>query len=456
MDRKFFEEPGAARTLATLIAVLVVLKVVAMWIVLPIASRNGIVPANVSMATDLYSNIAHNLVAGNGYRVTPESAETMMRGPGYVLFLAGIYQFFGESINVVKVANLILGLGTVCIVFFLALRLTSNTMVAAAAGAITALHPSILVMETRVSVESLFIFLLTLFVFLLDRALRLGTHKSLFLAGLSLGVVVLTRSSPIFVVPLMFFYLVFRSANSLTLSAAFKKVGVLLLGAIIVLAPWMARNYALAGTPTFSENLVGIGAFQGLYVTKTMDEDKGYQARIFEARRLQSDIAAKKGVNLAEFDGDPFWDVFPTIRDEQAYNKVLLQTTLDEYKNNPSLFVRHCFYNSIRFWFQGATPKITMLGVFVTLPLLILAAAGAYKGVRNGVQVAPLLLIISAIYCVHIPLISHARYSTPLVPLLAVLTAIALDAAFRRRWHMAINGDDIVAPKSANIQNALT
>lgn len=446
MDRTFLEKPGAVRALVTLIAILIVLKLVAMWIVLPAASRYGLVPANVSMATDLYSNIAHNLIAGSGYRVTPDSAETMMRGPGYVFFLAGIYQLFGESIDIVKVANLILGLGTVCIVFFLALRVTSNTMVATTVGAITALHPAILVMETRVSVESLFIFLLTLFVFLLDRALRLGTYKSLFLAGLTLGVVVLTRSSPIFVVPLLFFYLVFRNPNSPAWSAAFKKVAVLLFGAMIVLAPWMVRNYTLAGTPTFSENLIGVAAFQGLYVTKTMDQHKGYQTRIFEARDLQSDIAAKKGVNLAKFEDDPFWDVFPTIRDEQAYNKVLLQTAWDEYKNNPFLFVRHCFYNSIRFWFQGATPKITMLGLFVTLPLLLLAAAGAYKGVRNGVQVAPLLLIICAIYCIHIPLISHARYSTPLVPLLAILTAITLDAAFRKWWPRIKSGDGIVAP----------
>ena len=127
MDRKLLEKPGAVRTLATLIGVLVILKVVAMWVVLPIAARHGIVPDNVSMAGDLYAEIAHNLVAGNGYRVTPESAETMLRGPGYVFFLAGIYQLFGESINVVKVIQLVLGLGTVCIVFSLALRATSNT-----------------------------------------------------------------------------------------------------------------------------------------------------------------------------------------------------------------------------------------------------------------------------------------------------------------------------------------
>src|SRR5580700_1349701 len=39
---------------------------------------------------DLYDQIAQNLDQGNGYRADARMSETMLRDPGYPLFLAGI------------------------------------------------------------------------------------------------------------------------------------------------------------------------------------------------------------------------------------------------------------------------------------------------------------------------------------------------------------------------------
>lgn len=420
-----------------LIALLVIaacLKAAMIWFVLPAAAKHGIVPGTVSTTHDLYFFVAKNLVDGNGYRVTPDTAETMMRGPGYVFFLAGLFKLFGESFMIAKIANLILGLGTMSLVFLLTKRLVGNNAVAAVSGMVVALHPAILFMETRVNVESLFIFLLTLFAFLLHRALRIGTLRGYFIAGLALGIVTLTRSSPIFIIPLLLLYLLVKGGSPNPIKHAVIKTGVLVVGALLVLSPWMARNYSLAGMPTFSEDLIGIAAFQGLYVTKTKVGSEGYQARIHEARRAQSKFAASKGVEFTLFEEDKFWDIFPTIEDEQLYNQVLLREAIEEYKTMPSLFIRHCFDNGFRFWFQGATPKVTLLGLAVTVPLLILAGIGVYIAIQHGLLIAPLLLIIGTLYAVHVPLIAHARYSTPLVPLLAVLAGVALNAARLKEW----------------------
>ena len=412
--------------LGVLLAVVVSLKAAIIWLVLPVAYKYGIVTGTGPTTQDLYYFVAKNVLEGNGYRVTQNTAETMMRGPGYVYFLAGLFKLFVESITFAKIANSVLGIGTVSIVFLFTKRFIGNTSVATASALLVAFHPSIMLMEARVNVESLFIFLLTLFTILMHRALVVGTLRSFFVAGLVLGIVVLTRSSPIFVVPLLFFYLLYRSSGR-ALRHAFAKTGVLLFGAMIVLSPWTVRNYFLAGTPTFSEDLIGIAAFQGLYVTKTEGDGRGYQERIHEARRVQSEIAANHGVDFELFEENRFWDIFPSIEDEQRYNQVLLRNVFEEYKAEPTLLVKHWFYNALRFWFQGATTKISLLGLTITIPLLILGAIGGYLGVRQGMIIAPFLLIILTVYAVHVPLISHARYSAPLVPVLAVLAGVTLN-----------------------------
>lgn len=407
------------------------IKATMIWVILPAAARHGIVPGTVSTAYDLYIFLAQNVLDGHGYRVTQDSAETMMRGPGYVYFLAGLFGLFGKSLVTAQVANLVLAIGTVLLVFRLTSRLAGNDIMAAIAGTLVALHPSILFMETRANVEILFIFLLTLFVLMLHRAIQNGSITSFLVAGIVLGFTTLTRSSPFFIVPLLLFYLLLKAKDTVRLRYAISRTAALACGALIVLSPWMVRNYSLAGTPTFSEDLIGIAAFQGLYVTKTGIGNEGYQARIREARLAQSELAASKGVEFTLFKQDKFWDIFPTIEQEQLYNQVLLKEVLDEYKKAPGLFIMHCLQNGGRFWFQGATPKVTLLGLVANVPLLLLAILGIYFAHKHGLAIAPILLVIVTLYAVHVPLIAHARYSTPLIPLLAVLAAIAITELFR-------------------------
>ena len=61
---------------------------------------------------DSYDLIAMNLIEGNGYRVYESTAETMIRLPGFVLVLAGVFSVFGKSILVVQGINLLCTVAT--------------------------------------------------------------------------------------------------------------------------------------------------------------------------------------------------------------------------------------------------------------------------------------------------------------------------------------------------------
>src|ERR1700679_4391164 len=78
---------------------------------------------------DGYDQIATNLVRGNGYRFYPDTAKTMMREPGYPIFLAGLMLAFGSAFTEVKLANMVLALATAWLTMCLAGRISKNRVV---------------------------------------------------------------------------------------------------------------------------------------------------------------------------------------------------------------------------------------------------------------------------------------------------------------------------------------
>src|SRR3984885_14012619 len=95
------------RRLLILVLILFTLKaIVAFWIIPAFQQEIGAV---YGIGTnDNYELIAQNLRQGLGYRITPETSLTLMREPGYPLFLAALSYLFGPDLRVVIGANLVL------------------------------------------------------------------------------------------------------------------------------------------------------------------------------------------------------------------------------------------------------------------------------------------------------------------------------------------------------------
>src|SRR5690349_19930488 len=90
---------------------IVVVNAIILFVLIPeVSSRIGRFYSGNRYA-DGYDELAANLAEGNGYRFYPDTAETLMREPGYPIFLAGIFVVFGKNFAIVKLANMILALG---------------------------------------------------------------------------------------------------------------------------------------------------------------------------------------------------------------------------------------------------------------------------------------------------------------------------------------------------------
>ena len=147
--------------------------------------------------------------------------------PGYAWFLAPLFALFHDPIPPARVVQMLLGLGSVALAYFLALRLSASRVAATAAALLLGLYWPLLIFEQHLLSGSLLVFLnlagLTL-------ALRATTGnpqrmKPIFAAGLVFGLAAL-------VVPT-------------TLAAA------LFVAAALALAPGLARRARLARAAIF-------------------------------------------------------------------------------------------------------------------------------------------------------------------------------------------------------------
>jgi len=183
-----------------------------------------------------YSEIAANVAHGQGV-----SAEfpylwrhhTAFRPPLYPLLLGGAYALFGVHIGVAQALNVVLGSLVVVMAAVVAGRL-GGRRAAVVAAVLAALHPALLANDGVVLTEPLALLLMLL-------ALWLLLTRRWLLAGLALGLLVLTRPSAQLLVPTL--------AVLLILQARWRQALVMAATAVLVVSPWVVRNVVYFGKP---------------------------------------------------------------------------------------------------------------------------------------------------------------------------------------------------------------
>lgn len=378
---------------------------------------------------DDYDRLALSIANGEGYRLGPALGETMLREPGYPLFLAGVFSLLGYSIEAARAANLLLAGLAAVLLWLLARRIAPDPLVGAVAVALFLLHPAMLVAEARGGVEVLFIAAVLGFLLLLYRALD-ADRAMLFLAsGLTLGVAIMIRSTPL-LFPLVLTPCLLLAAPAGTRIRRLGQCTLLALGAAAVMSPWIVRNYALSGHFVPTATVQGVAAQEGQYTCERMPPGQRFQA-------LQREAAAQRNARAAAL-GVPFkpgyYQYFYSAADEHAFNRALMSDTLEHYRSRPGLLARCAGMNLLNFWFLGKNALATGLNIALQLPLLALAVAGAlllHRRYGAAAWVLPALLV-AYVVGVHAPVIAHARHSVPLLPLLSLFAAVTLVTAGRR------------------------
>ena len=95
----------------------IIVQAIVLFIVIPQAGKRIPIFYSQDRFSDGYDQLAENLAHGNGYRFYPDTAKTLMREPGYPIFLAGLLTLFGNSFAAVKLSNMCLALAIASMVW---------------------------------------------------------------------------------------------------------------------------------------------------------------------------------------------------------------------------------------------------------------------------------------------------------------------------------------------------
>ena len=377
---------------------------------------------NSDLYADGYDQLAKNLANGDGYRMYPDTSETLMREPGYPVLLAGIYSLFGYSFAAVKLANMMMAFGVAWLLMGVSRQLSNSQVMILGPSLLFLFHPGTLVAESRGGIELLYTLVLLLFMRTLYTAVEKNSAWYYVASGAVLGLTVLVRSVPIlFPVVVLAYLLVFRRQRGTAGLVPFRNVAVMIVAMLVVLGPWIVRNYRLTGKFVPTASVVGVSAQAGEYFFAHGSDDDRWVAD-GKAAQARNALARNLGYRFKE----GYYQCFYSSADELEFSNYLLRRVADDYRSSPGLFVRVVFANIVYFWVGGKTLNSTRMNFVIQLPLLILAIVGILLSVRSGQLriVSPMVLLIAYSIAVTLPILAQARYSVPMIPYLAILAFI--------------------------------
>jgi len=374
---------------------------------------------------DGYDLIASDLAHGSGYRWQTNMGETMMREPGYPLFLAGVFKAGGYHIEAARWANWLLTIGIACMIMRLTRMVTDDRSAALIASVLFLFHPGTLIAEARGGVEILFIFVAFVFMLALHGAVEEGNLWRYFAAGLGLGVVVQVRSTPLVFPVLLLLYLGFTANSPRERLRAVLNVAILALGMAMVMAPWVIRNYLLVHEFVPVATLQGVALQEGQLTCQNLSLGGDFYRVGREAGRERGELASSLGLR---FEGAEYFQFFYDPRDEWAFNNLLLQRAREEYIRHPGLLAACIGKNLFNFWFLGKTWQVTELNVLIQAPLLALALSGLHLLRKRGLlsKMGIVLTFVLSIVAVHLPIVAEARYSIPVFAFLTIPASVSI------------------------------
>lgn len=212
--------------------------------------------------SDQYNTIALNVLSGKGFSCDQTNVQ-YYRLPGYPLFLALCYSVFPNNWHAALVIQIILASFIPILIYFLSLALLPEYVsFARVAAIISMIYPGFVLYAGMLATETLTLIFLLLFFILFFSASR---SSQLFLAGIFLGVASLIRPVGQYVIVVSCIMLFLCSRKKLSLS--------LFIGWLVVVSPWLVRNYLLTGA-LFFHSLPGLHFLQYTATHAVMHAEK--------------------------------------------------------------------------------------------------------------------------------------------------------------------------------------
>jgi len=364
------------------------------------------------------------------------------RPPGYAYFLAVIYFIFGPGYLIPRVIQMLLGMGSVLLAFFLGKRWSGRTV-----GSIFALFMAIywifIYFEGELVGVSAAVFLGILLITLLARFNRAASVKALrwnsLICGLVLGLFALFRPNVLLFLPVAAAWIIWiarrRKVRRLLLPAFF------ILGAGLTIAPVTIRNWAVGGefVPIATNLGVSIRVANNVLTDATTHviPEIGDIGTPYDWPRIIRHLERRLGRRLTHSEASAyltgnalrFMKEHPGEFFSLLGRKVLLFWGPSEIRNIKEIhFAR--LYSPILRAIPGNFPSVLSLfltGLFLFFLDVRPAARSGDHVIKERFEVAVLILLFIGTYFLSVlPFAAAARYRVPIIPFLLLFGAYGL------------------------------
>lgn len=353
---------------------------------------------NGQLAVDPYDTIARNILAGKGY-VDDTGRVNFERPPLYTYFLVLAYKLWGVDLWKLQVVQALLDTLSCFLIYALAAKIFQDRRIPLLAAFLYAIYFKMINIISQPFSETLYIFLLLLFLWTFSASLQ--EDSLAFAAGLCLGLMTLAKPiTLLYTLVAAGLYVYFRGKSTL------RKILFFLIGVVILILPLLIRNYQLGGGFFLST-----GGGRALCLGTVMDYSKNFR---------EEELAEMKEINARS----PF--AYSIEADRKLRKIAIANIVRDPAGYGKRVAVRLCL-----FWFYPdfSTRMMTLKTVCVGLlnfALLVLAAVGFYLAKKEKLSYLIFFWTLLYFNFSYSLIYSHSRYSLPLFPILFMFSSYAI------------------------------
>jgi len=379
-------------------------------------------PVPVEKDALLYDKIAIQILKNRSFAVS-DGVPTSRVAPLYPTFLSGVYLLFGHNYQAARIAQTFLSTA-VCLFVYLIAKRIYGIFVGLLSAFLFAFHQSLL-MITMLLTETLFSLLLVVMILFLTMAV---VHKKtilFFTTGIFIALSALTKPTTLlFPVCALFVLLVVLEGRK----QALVKSAVLAGATIIVITPWMVRNYSLADhvVPISSQ---GSSVLIGTYFQMIDKKDWRtiFDMELLEEQRQRLREVREKIREKIELENPG--------RVDEILRHMAIKAILDrplEYLKVVGIRVGIFWLSPPMATYQLKAESETLSIAWMGLKYLLLffAIFGLFHSRDKWKVILPIFGFLFYMTAVHGLLHSIRRYNLPLIPLVLIFSSEGIIATW--------------------------
>ena len=384
-------------------------------------------------------NWAKDIITGNFW-----GSEAYFRGPLYPYFLAILLKITGTSILWSRILQMIIPSLSAALIYLLATKSFSHKVGIVAALAFAA-YGAMIFYDAMFMIESLFIFLNLLALYLLLQYEKDIRPLPWLISGAILGLSAITRPNILLIAPLFLLWIYFRPQFAGNKRSSFLIAATYLIGILVPILTVTVRNYIVAGEPILISSQGGVNFYIGNNpdaegLTMLMPEVKLDESLPWNEFTAATRKAAERetGKNLTAGEESSFWT----------------RKALGFIWNNPAKFISLTFRKLIYFLigFENSDNQDIYFSrnysslysallwhklIYFPFGLLFpLAVVGAVQGWKRRRELTLYYIFVIGYIPTVIFFLVTARHRLPVIPFLLIFAALGILAVvelFRRK-----------------------